>query len=87
MSLQPMSIAWRPASPTWSERSAISILRSRSGRVRRDLQAALTAVKDRLKSLRLAGADLTDEMTQSFTQAFERLRAAVAEARSEFARA
>jgi hypothetical protein len=59
----------------------------KDGRVRRDLEAALTAVKDRLKSLRLAGADLTDEMTQSFTQAFERLRVAVGEARSELAQA
>ena len=61
-------------------------LQSWSGRVderqMRDLHASLAAVKERLQLLRRAGADVSVEMTQSFTQGFERLRAAFARARA-----
>jgi hypothetical protein len=57
------------------------------GHRKRDLEAGLAALKERLIGLRRAGGDLSEEMTQSFTQAFERLRVAVGEARSELARA
>ena len=52
---------------TWSDRI--------DERQRRDLRAGLAAVTERLQVLRRAGADLDGEMTQSFTQAFEGLRA------------
>ena len=52
---------------------------------RRDLEAGLATVKERLRVLRRSGADLTDEMTQSFTQAFERLRASFGEWRASAA--
>lgn len=48
----------------------------------RELRASLAAAKERLHTLRRAGAELDDEMTRSFGQAFERLQAAVARARS-----
>jgi hypothetical protein len=48
----------------------------------RELEASLAVVKERLRSLRRAGAELDDEMTRSFAQSFERLQAAVARARS-----
>ncbi|MFL5333454.1 MAG: hypothetical protein ACJ8H8_09810 [Geminicoccaceae bacterium] len=51
---------------TWSDRIDKS--------QRRDLQAGLAAVSERLQVLRRAGADLNAEMTQSFTHSFERLR-------------
>lgn len=47
---------------------------------RRSLEASLAAARERLQSLRRAGAEITDEMLQSFTQSFERLRAAFGEA-------
>jgi hypothetical protein len=56
----------------WCERAADE----RRGRV---LLARLGVLKERLHSLRRAGGGLTAEMTQSFTQSFERFR-------SEFAR-
>ncbi|MFZ1426403.1 MAG: hypothetical protein WAS21_06505 [Geminicoccaceae bacterium] len=48
----------------------------------RDAQAALAAAKERLQTLRRAGAELTDEMTQSFTQSFERLQNSVGRLRA-----
>lgn len=48
----------------------------------RDVQAALAAAKERLHSLRRAGAELTDEMAQSFTQSFERLQNSVGRLRA-----
>ena len=47
----------------------------------RELEATLGVAKERLQTLRRAGADLNEEMTQSFAQAFERLNAAVGRAR------
>lgn len=47
---------------------------------RRSLEASLAAARERLQNLRRAGAEVTDEMLQSFTQRFERLRAAFGEA-------
>ena len=47
----------------------------------RELEATLGVAKERLQTLRRAGADLDEEMTQSFAQAFERLNAAVGRAR------
>ena len=41
----------------------------------RDVRAGLAAATERLQSLRRAGGELDAEMTQSFTQSFERLRA------------
>jgi predicted nucleic acid-binding Zn-ribbon protein len=55
-----------------------------SGR-RRDLEAGLATIKERLQVLRRSSADLTEEMTQSFTQSFERLRAAFGEWRGRAA--
>lgn len=49
----------------------------------RELEAALGVAKERLQTLRRAGADLDEEMTQSFAQAFERLNAAVGRARQQ----
>ncbi|MFO1046789.1 MAG: hypothetical protein U1E52_02660 [Geminicoccaceae bacterium] len=60
---------------------------SRDSRIGRDLDAGLAALKERLTVLRRSGADLSEEMTQSFTQAFERLQSAVGGARSEQGRA
>jgi chromosome segregation ATPase len=51
----------------------------------RELRAGLAAAKERLRALRRAGAELDDEMTRSFGQAFERLQAAVGRARSSLA--
>ena len=51
----------------------------------RELQGSLAAAKERLRALRRAGAELDDEMTRSFGQAFERLQAAVGRARSSLA--
>ena len=48
----------------------------------RDVQASLTAAKERLQALRRTGAELTDEMTQSFTQSFERLQTSVGRLRT-----
>lgn len=48
----------------------------------RDVQASLAAAKERLQALRRAGAELTDEMTQSFTQSFERLQTSVGRLRT-----
>ncbi|MGD9740971.1 MAG: hypothetical protein AB7U48_16415 [Bauldia sp.] len=56
------------------------------GRVARDLDAGLASLRDRLNMMRRSGADLGEEATQSFTQAFERLQAAVGGARLEHAR-
>ena len=52
---------------------------------RRELEVGLATVKERLRHLRRAGAEVSDEMVQSFTQSFERLRAAFGEARAEAA--
>jgi CHAD domain-containing protein len=52
---------------------------------RRDLDAGLAAAKERLQNLRRAGAEVSDEMIQSFTRSFERLRAAIGEARARAA--
>ena len=54
-------------------------------RRRRDLEAGLATVKERFQGLRRARAEVTDEMLQSFTASFERLRAAFGEARVEAA--
>jgi hypothetical protein len=51
----------------------------------RELRASLAAAKERLHALRRAGAELDDEMTLSFGQAFERLQAAVSRARTSLA--
>jgi predicted nucleic acid-binding Zn-ribbon protein len=51
----------------------------------RDLEADLAVARKRLQALRRAGADVTDEMTQSFTQCFERIRAAFVQARAKVA--
>ncbi|HEX6010403.1 MAG TPA: hypothetical protein VFY87_01090 [Geminicoccaceae bacterium] len=51
----------------------------------KELEASLAAAKERLHALRRAGAELDDEMTRSFGQAFERLQAAVGRARSSSA--
>jgi hypothetical protein len=51
----------------------------------RELRAGLAAAKERLRALRRAGAELDDEATRSFGQAFERLQAAVGRARSSLA--
>ena len=51
----------------------------------RDVQAGLAAAKERLQTLRRAGAELTDEMTQSFTQSFERLQGSVGRLRTAVA--
>jgi hypothetical protein len=51
----------------------------------KELEASLAAAKERLRTLRRAGAELDDEMTRSFGQAFERLQAAVGRARSSLA--
>lgn len=48
----------------------------------RDVQAGLAATKERMQTLRRAGAELTDEMTQSFTQSFERLQGSVGRLRT-----
>ena len=56
---------------------------SHDSRIGRDLDAGLAALKERLTAMRRSGADLSEEMTQSFTQAFERLQSAVGGARSE----
>ena len=56
------------------------------GRSARDLDAGLAALKERLNVMRRSGAELSEEMTQSFTQAFERLQSAVGGARMEHAR-
>lgn len=56
------------------------------GRVARDLGAGLVSLKDRLNVMRRSGGDLSEEMTQSFAQAFARLQSAVGGARVEHAR-
>ncbi len=48
----------------------------------RELEASLAAAKERLQSLRRAGAELDEEMTQSFTQSFERLNTAIGRTRA-----
>lgn len=48
--------------------------RAEDARQVRDLQARLAVLKERLQTMRRAGGEATAEMTQSFTQAFERLR-------------
>jgi predicted nucleic acid-binding Zn-ribbon protein len=48
----------------------------------RELQASLAAAKERLQSLRMAAAEVSDEMTQSFTQSFSRVQAALGRARA-----
>ena len=40
----------------------------------RDLQARLAVLRERLQLMRRAGGEVTTEMTQAFTQSFERLR-------------
>jgi hypothetical protein len=55
-------------------------------RVARDLNAGLAALRERLYVMRRSGADLSEEMTQSFTQSFERLQSAVGGARMEHVR-
>jgi chromosome segregation ATPase len=52
---------------------------------RRDLDSGLARVKERLQTLRRSGAELNEEMIQSFTQAFERLRASFGEWRARAA--
>lgn len=52
---------------------------------RRDLEAGLATAKQRLQHLRRAGAEVSEEMIQSFTQGFERLRSAIGEARAQAA--
>ncbi len=47
----------------------------------RELEAALAVARERVQRLRRAGAELDEEMTRSFAQAFERLNAAVGRAR------
>lgn len=54
-------------------------------RHRRDLEAGLATLKERFQVLRRSGAEVTEEMTQSFTQSFERLRASFGEWRKEAA--
>lgn len=49
----------------------------------RELEASLAIAKERLQSLRRAGAELTDEMTQSFAMSFERLKTAVGRAAAQ----
>ncbi len=48
----------------------------------RELEANLSAAKDRLKSIRMAAAEVSDEMTQSFTQSFTRVQAALGRVRA-----
>lgn len=47
----------------------------------RDLEASLAVARERLQNLRRAGAEVTEEMTRSFAQSFERLNAEIARAR------
>lgn len=47
----------------------------------RDARAGIAAARERLQTLRRAGAELTDEMAQSFTQSFERLQGEVGRVR------
>jgi hypothetical protein len=68
------------------ERQVRDLAGTADSRVARDLDAGLAALKERLNVMRRSGADLSEEMTQSFTQAFERLQSAVAGARMEHAR-
>jgi hypothetical protein len=51
----------------------------------RELEASLAVAKERLQMLRRSGADLNEEMTQSFTQTFDRLNGSVGRARSSLA--
>jgi predicted nucleic acid-binding Zn-ribbon protein len=48
----------------------------------RELEANLGVARERLQSLRRSGAELDEEMTQSFAQSFERLNASVGRARA-----
>jgi hypothetical protein len=48
----------------------------------RELEAGLASLRERLQVLRRAGAELTEDMTSSFAQAFERLNTAVGRARA-----
>ena len=47
----------------------------------RELEASLATAKERLQSLRMAAAEVSDEMTQSFTLSFTRVQAALGRAR------
>ena len=51
----------------------------------RDVRAGLAAATERLQSLRRAGGELDAEMTQSFTQSFERLQGSVGRLRTAVA--
>jgi seryl-tRNA synthetase len=48
----------------------------------RELEASLATAKERLQTLRRAAAEVSDEMTQSFTQSFERVQSALGRART-----
>lgn len=48
-----------------------------------DLAASVAAARERLTSLRMQGADLTAETTQSFGASLERLSAEIGRARAE----
>lgn len=48
----------------------------------RELEASLGAAKERMQSLRMAAAEVSDEMTQSFTQSFARVQSALGRART-----
>jgi hypothetical protein len=48
----------------------------------RELETGLVGLRERLQTLRRAGPELTEDMTTSFAQAFERLNAAVGRARA-----
>ena len=49
--------------------------RAEDPRLVRDLEARLAVLRERLQLMRRAGREVTTEMTQAFTQSFERLRA------------
>lgn len=49
----------------------------------RELEAALAIARERLQLLRRAGAELDEEMTRSFAQAFDRLNAGLGRARGQ----
>ena len=48
----------------------------------RVLEASLSAAKERLTSIRMAAAEVNDEMTQSLTQSFSRVQAALGRVRA-----
>lgn len=49
---------------------------------RRELEAGLAALKERLQAMRRARHDLSEDQTLSFAQAFERLNASVGRVQS-----